>query len=68
MLDTFTNAGSSQDIDIDKIQQVSLQVNKSLFESFAGMPVRVDPSLEGFRWHIAMSQEMLDELKRRENA
>ena len=62
MLDdkTFTD-----NIDIEHLCSVATEVQELFLDSFKGIPVRVDESLEGNRYYVAISRELFEQIVER---
>ena len=67
MLDdkTFTNTECADKIDIKHLCSVATELQELFLDSFKGFPVRVDGSLEGNRYYVAVSRELFEQIVER---
>jgi hypothetical protein len=65
MCDTFTNTTSSDStkIDLDNLVDVYNVLQADFAKSFVGIPIKVDDTLEGNHYYIAVSRELLNEIE-----
>ncbi|MHC4639986.1 MAG: hypothetical protein ACYTBV_21240 [Planctomycetota bacterium] len=58
---------TSDEVDLDYVERVCLGLHDEFLVSFTGLPLKVDSSLEGSRCYIAVSPELLAEIKAKTN-
>jgi hypothetical protein len=65
MVETFVNTTteSPKEVDLESISNICSDLHKGFINSFVGLPVKVDESLEGSQYYIAVSRELLREIE-----
>jgi len=69
MDETFTNTkrAVSETIDLDKITEMYVGWQKECIARFQGIQVKVDETLEGNQYYIAVSRELYYQMERENN-
>ena len=63
-MDTFVNTEVIPDkIDLDGLNKVYDDWHSSFIDQFKGIPVKIDETLEGGQYYIAVSRELHEKLK-----
>ena len=63
-MSTFANTETVPDkIDLDGLNKVFDDWHSSFIDRFKGIPVRIDETLEGGQYYIAVSRELHERLK-----
>jgi len=62
----FTNSGcnSTPKVDVQNITEMFAGWRKEMVTRFASVPVKIDKSLEGNQYYIAVSQEIYDQVEK----
>ena len=62
---TYTNTTTkpAEPVDLESISNVCKGLHNDIIQSFTGLPVKVDESLEGSQYYIAVSRELLNEIE-----
>jgi len=66
--ETFANTTteSPKEVDLESISNICSGIRNEFIQSFTGVPIRVDESLEGSQYYIAVSRELLKEIEAKE--
>ena len=65
VVDSFTSTDAIMDkkVDLEHITQICSGLRAEFINSFMGLPIKVDVSLSGKDYYIAVSPELLEEIK-----
>lgn len=62
---TFTTVKDSYPkVDLENLNQICLGLKAEFIQSFMGFPIKVDESLDGNQYYIAVSRGLLKEIQR----
>ena len=62
MTETYTETETPK-VDLESLSNICKGVRNEFIQSFIGLPIKVDESLEGSRYYIAVSRELLKEIE-----
>ena len=67
-MDTFTNTEPSgeEKVDIKHVAKIAAELHPDVVSRFKGIPVKIDLTLDGNQYYIAVSQELYDQIERRD--
>jgi len=64
MLGGSTNKSNARCVDVDTLLRISKTMHAAFVETFRGIPLRIDPALEGNEWYCAVSEKLFEEIKK----
>ena len=64
MTNTTTAPGPAE-VDLESMSKIVMGLHGEFLQSFMGLPIRVDASLEGSHYYIAVSRELLREIEKK---
>ena len=65
MAETFANTETEtpKEVDLEAISNICSGLRNEFIQSFTGLPIKVDESLKGGQYYIAVSRELLREIE-----